>query len=85
MKSKNRWKSSIIAKISDIASQLYKETNAKDMIVAQVARKRALLMTPQDVFNCDYFTDLIDTVTIDPNGSVTLTTKTNTRITEGEI
>lgn len=75
----------IIAKISDIASQLYKETNAKDMIVAQVARKRALLMTPQDVFNCDYFTDLIDTVTIDPNGSVTLTTKTNTRITEGEI
>ena len=75
----------IIAKISDIASQLYKETNAKDMIVAQVARKRALLMTLQDVFNCDYFTDLIDTVTIDPNGSVTLTTKTNTRITEGEI
>ena len=74
----------IISKISDIASQLYRETNAKDMIVAQVARKRALLMTPQELFNCDYFTDLIDTVTIGTDGKVTLTTKTNTRITEGD-
>lgn len=74
----------IIAKITDIASQLYRETNAKEMIVAHVARKRALLMTPQELFNCDYFADLIDTVTIGTDGRVTLTTKTNTRITEGE-
>lgn len=74
----------IISKICDIASQLYKETNAKDMIVAQVARKRALLMKPQEVFNCDYFTDLIETVVIDANGSITLYTKTDTVIAEGE-
>ena len=30
----------IVEKVSDIASQLYKETQAKKMIVAQIARKR---------------------------------------------
>ena len=74
----------IISKVSDIASQLYKETQANKMIVAQIARKRAMLMKPQESFNCDYFTDLIDYITLSSSGNVTLHTKVETEITEGE-
>ena len=74
----------IIGKVSEIASQLYKETQANKMIVAQIARKRAMLMKPQESFNCDYFTDLIDYITLSSSGKVTLHTKVETEITEGE-
>ena len=74
----------IIAKIGDIASQLYKQTQAKAMITAQIARKRALLMHPQEAFNSEYFQDLIAYISIDHTGKVTLHTKTETEITEGE-
>ena len=71
-------------KISDIASQLYKETQAKQIIVAQIARKRAMMMNPQENFNCDYFSDLIDYITLSGSGEVKLHTKVGTEITEGE-
>lgn len=65
----------IVEKISDIASQLYKETQAKKIIVAQIARKRASMMKPQENFNCDYFSDLIDYITLSSSGKVRLHTK----------
>ena len=74
----------IVDKISDIASQLYKETQAKKIIVAQIARKRASMMKPQENFNCDYFSDLIDYITLSSSGKVRLHTKVGTVITEGE-
>lgn len=74
----------IVEKISDIASQLYKETQAKKIIVAQIARKRASLMKPQENFNCEYFSDLIDYITLSSSGRVRLHTKVGTEITEGE-
>lgn len=74
----------IVEKVSDIASQLYKETQAKKMIVAQIARKRASMMKPQENFNCDYFSDLVDYVTLSSSGKVRLYTKVGTEITEGE-
>ena len=74
----------IVDKISDIASQLYKETQAKKIIVAQIARKRASLMKPQENFNCEYFSDLIDYITLSSSGKVILHTKVVTEITEGE-
>lgn len=74
----------IIDKISEIASQLYRESNAKSAIAAQIARKRVMLMTPKENFDSTYFTDLIDTVTISADGRITLITKTETRISEGE-
>ncbi len=74
----------IVEKISDIASQLYKETQAKRIIVAQIARKRASMMKPQENFNCDYFSDLIDYITLSSSGKVRLHTKVGTEITEGE-
>ena len=74
----------IVEKISDIASQLYKETQAKKIIVAQIARKRASMMKPQENFNCDYFSDIIDYITLSSSGKVRLHTKVGTEITEGE-
>ena len=74
----------IVEKINDIASQLYKETQAKKIIVAQIARKRASMMKPQENFNCDYFSDLIDYITLSSSGKVRLHTKVGTEITEGE-
>ena len=72
----------VVEKIRDIASQLYRETNAKEMIVAQIARKRALLMMPQEAFNGECFTDLIEAVILGKDGNVTLITKTETVVSE---
>lgn len=74
----------VVARIGDIATQLYKETQAKQMIVAQIARKRAMLMEPQSTFNSVYFSDLIAYVSLDSSGKVTLHTKTETDVEEGE-
>ena len=74
----------VISKVSDIASQLYKESQAKTMIVAQIAHKRAMLMKPQEEFNCEYFSDLVSHITIGEKGRVILHTKVETEITEGD-
>lgn len=74
----------IVSKVGEIATQLYSESNAKAMIGAQVAKKRAMLMRPQEFFNCDYFSDLIETVYLGEAGHVTLLTKTDTSISEGD-
>ena len=74
----------IVSKIGDIASQLYKETQAKRIVVAQIARKRVSLMNMQENFNCEYFSDLIDYITLSTSGNVTLHTKVGSEITEGE-
>lgn len=74
----------IISKVSDIASQLYRESQAKEMIAAGIARKRIMLMKPQDRFNCDYFSELIDYITLSDSGKVILYTKTETQISEGD-
>ena len=54
------------------------------MIVAQIARKRVMLMKPQETFNCDYFSDLISYITLGDSGKVTLHTKVEAEISEGE-
>ena len=74
----------VVARIGDIATQLYKESQAKKMVAAQITRKRAMLMNPQETFNCEYFSDLIAYVSLDGSGKVTLHTKTETNIEEGE-
>ena len=61
-----------------------KETQAKKMIAAQIARKRAMLMQPQETFNSEYFSDLVSYLYLDGSGSITLHTKTDTDIKEGE-
>lgn len=73
----------IVSLVSDMASQLYRETDAKLMIAARVARQRASMMVQQDEFAPDYFTDLISYVTLDGDGKVRLITKTETVIEEG--
>ena len=74
----------IVALLCEIAGQLYKETNAKTQIAAQIARKRVSLMKPQDAFNAAYFSELIDAVSLHVGGGVVLHTKTETDICESE-
>ena len=70
--------------LCEIAGQLYKETNAKAQIAAQIARKRVSLMKLQDAFNAAYFSELIDAVSLHVGGGVVLHTKTETEIYESE-
>ncbi len=72
----------IIDKIGAIASELYRDSTAKQMIAARIAIRRVRLMHPQESFNGTYFTDLISYLTIDENKRITLHTKTETEITE---
>lgn len=74
----------IVALLCEIAGQLYKETNAKAQIAAQIARKRVSLMKPQDAFNAAYFSELIAAVSLHVGGGVVLHTKTETDICESE-
>ena len=72
----------VIEKISQIASQMYRESQAKQAVAAQIARKRVLMMEPQDHLNPEYFADLISYITLDTQGYITLHTKTDTEIKE---
>lgn len=74
----------IVDLLREIAGQLYRQTNAKTQIAAQIARKRAALMHPQDAFNSACFSSLIDAVSLSAGGSVILHTKTQTEIYESE-
>lgn len=74
----------ILTKISELAGQLYRETNAKEQIAARIARKRAVLMSPQEEFNCTYFSDIIENVIIDKSGKIAVRTKTDISICEGD-
>lgn len=74
----------IVTRIGDIAGQLYRETNAKQQIAARIARKRVMLMNPQAEFNAAYFTDLVENVILEPPARVSILTKTDVQISEGE-
>lgn len=74
----------LISKLIDMSSQMYKESQAQKIVVARIAQKRAALMQPQKTFNCDYFSDLVSYITLGDSGKVTLHTKVDTEITEGE-
>lgn len=74
----------IVSKIRDIASQLYAESSATTIIAAQIAKKRAMLMQPEDYFSCTNFSDLIEAVILEETGQITLKTKARTNISEGD-
>ena len=73
----------IASRICEIASQLYRETNAKEQIAARIAQKRVMLMNPQTEFNSVYFTDLVENVILEAPARVSLLTKTDVQISEG--
>lgn len=74
----------IVSKLVEMSTQMYKETQAQKIVVARIAQKRVSLMKPQETFNCDYFSDLVSYITLGDSGKVTLHTKVETEITEGE-
>lgn len=75
----------IISRISDMAAQLYRESNAKEQIAARVAQKRVTFMTKQTEFNGAYFADLVENVILEAPARVSLITKTCVQISEGEL
>ena len=70
----------IVEKITDLSATLYRENNAKEMIAARIARKRAAMMHPTEQFNETNFQDLVSYITLGQNGQVTLHTKTDTEV-----
>ena len=74
----------IISNLIEMSSQMYKENQAQKIVVGQIARKRAALMQRQEIFNCDYFSDLVSYITLADSGTVTLHTKVETEISEGD-
>lgn len=59
-------------------------TNAKGQIAARIAQKRVMLMNPQTEFNSVYFTDLVENVILEAPARVSLLTKTDVQISEGD-
>ena len=74
----------IIQMVSDISGQIYAESNARRMILARVARKRASMMQPSEQFDQNTFQELVSYLTLDMDGKVTLHTVTETTVSEGE-
>ena len=72
----------ILERVGALASELYKQSQSKPMIMAQILRKRASVMKPTETFDIDNFEALIECVGIGENGKVTLYTKTKTEIVE---
>ena len=73
----------ITAKTIEMAGRLYAESNTQLQIAASIARKRVNMMIPQETFNPDYFSDIIDYLILGSSGKVILHTKTDAEI-EGE-
>lgn len=74
----------LVDKLVEMSNLMYKETQAQKIVVARIAKKRASLMQPQETFNCDYFSDLVSYITLGDSGMVTLHTKVETEIAEGD-
>ena len=74
----------IIAKAVEMAGRLYTESDTQLQIAASIARKRVKMMIPQEVFNPDYFNDIVAYLTLGSSGKVILHTKTDAEIEGGE-
>lgn len=73
----------VIQMVSEISQQIYAESNARQTILARVARKRASMMQPSEQFDQNAFQELVSYLTLDMDGKVTLHTVTETKISEG--
>ncbi len=74
----------VMDKISTMASTMYQESDAHKAIIASIAKRRVEMMHPQDGFNKDYFGDITSYITLDAQAKVSIHTKTDTEIKEGE-
>lgn len=72
----------ILSRIREIAAQRYKASDASVMLNARALRKRIVSMKPQSDFRPEYFRELIEYLTLESGGIVTLHTKAATAITE---
>lgn len=75
----------ITSKIIAIASQMYCEAESHNMVAGQIAKQKVLMMHPLMSFDSMCFSDLIDNVYLDTNGKISLITKTETTVNEGDV
>ncbi len=74
----------VMDKIGEMASTMYAESDSHKQIVASIAKRRVAMMIYQETFNSEYFKDIVSYITLDKNVRVTIHTKTETEIKEGE-
>jgi len=72
----------ILERVGAMASELYRHSKSKDMIMSRVVQKRASMMRPTETFSIGNFEDLVEYVGIGENGLITLHTKAKTKIAE---
>lgn len=72
----------VIELIQQIAYERYKHSDASELLAVRLSQQRTAMMTPQEEFNIAYFKDLIQYISLDEYGKVTLHTKTNAEVTE---
>ncbi len=70
----------IIEKTIEIAQELYRCSNNRNTIIAAIAKKRVRMMKHQDELNLGYLMELMEYITLDSYGKVTLHTKTGTEV-----
>ena len=74
----------IVEDIIKIAEEMYKGVDIKNTVTTQIAKRRVEMMKNCVKFTPEYFNDLISHITLDSQGRITLHTKTETTITEGD-
>ena len=72
----------IIDMIKQIANERYRQSDATELLAIRMTQQRTAMMKPQEEFNINYFKELIEYITLDEYGKVTLTTKTKAEVTE---
>lgn len=72
----------IIDMIKQIANERYRQSDATELLAIRMTQQRTAMMQPQEEFNINYFKELIEYITLDEYGKVTLTTKTKAEVTE---
>ncbi len=74
----------IMDKIRSIATQMYKENNSKENIEAVILQKNIKTMEISKSFKYDYFAAIASYITLNKEGKVSINTKSDTQINEGE-
>ncbi len=71
--------------IGEMASQIYRESDSKEMITARILQKKIQSLQPLDAFDGSAFSLIVENVILGRDGSVALKTKTEEIVGEGGI
>jgi len=75
----------VVSLIGNMASEIYRESDSKESIVARILKKRVQSLHPLDAFDGSAFSLMVENVILSSDGRITLKTKTEETIGEGDI